>query len=95
MFDGFIFRGFFLSGRGFRHLPVRQDFDGGNANLKDKNGVSRSYFFRGENIKDSESFCRGFLEKSRELNIDVFVFGKKKNKMYQSKTANLYIKIIR
>ena len=82
MFDGFIFRGFFLSGQGFRHLPIRQNFNGENVTLKETESVSRYYFFRGEEINISDNFCKRFLKESRKLKIDIFIFGKNEQKVY-------------
>lgn len=76
MFDGFIFRGFFLSGEKFQHIPIRQNFDGGNADLRNPINASRKYFFRGEDFLKTNVFCEKFLKNSKKLNIEVFIFGK-------------------
>ncbi len=77
MFDGFIFRGFYLSGDKFKHVPIRQNFDGSKVSLNEVKDISRKYFFRGEPISKKKDFCDNFLKNSLDLKIDIFIFGKK------------------
>ena len=73
IYNGFIFRSFYLMGKDFIHEPVRLDYFGSDKIDLNNNEIRKNYIYSSFAPKTDIGFCETFVDNLQKSNVDILI----------------------
>ena len=76
LYDGFIFRSFYLHGREYQNIPIRLNYYGDRVLFGDTSSITKNYVHLSLKPTQKSNFCATFAENVFNNKIDILIIGK-------------------